>query len=258
MDLKLKGLTAIVTGGSLGIGYATVQSLINEGCNVAFCSRSQQNIDKALSKLDNPHKVNITAKALDINNSNALSQWFKELAEFDILVCNVSALSLELINNPERSNADSAWDSLINTDLKSTVKLIDLAEPFLEKSPKAAITYISSIAGSIATTNMPSYGAIKASLNHYFKSLSKRLITKQIRVNVVSPGDIYIEGGFWDKIKQQKPEIYQQALARNLRGTLGTADEIASVVTFISSPMASFVCGANWLVDGNATTHIQN
>ena len=145
----------------------------------------------------------------------------------------------------------------MDTDLNATINLINAAEPFLEKSSNAAITYIGSIASSVATTNMPSYGAIKASLNHYMKSLSKRLILKQIRVNVVSPGDTFIENGFWDKIKTSRPQMYQQSIARNLRGSLGTAEEVANVVTFISSPLASFVCGANWVVDGNASIHIQ-
>jgi 3-oxoacyl-[acyl-carrier protein] reductase len=76
-------------------------------------------------------------------------------------------------------------------------------------------------------------------------------------VNTVSPGDTYFPGGFWDNVSKQMPEIYERTVSLNPMGRLCTPEEIAEVVTFISSPVASFVSGVNWLVDGAATDHIQ-
>lgn len=78
-----------------------------------------------------------------------------------------------------------------------------------------------------------------------------------MRVNVVSSGDTFAEGGFWDRIRSAAPEAYAGAVAGNPMGRLAKPDEIARVVAFISSPAASFVAGANWYVDGGATAHVQ-
>lgn len=84
-----------------------------------------------------------------------------------------------------------------------------------------------------------------------------KLIARGVRVNVVSPGDTFVEGGFWDRIRSAAPEAYAGAVAGNPLGRLASAEEIARVVAFISSPAASFVAGANWYVDGGATAHVQ-
>jgi NAD(P)-dependent dehydrogenase (short-subunit alcohol dehydrogenase family) len=104
---------------------------------------------------------------------------------------------------------------------------------------------------------MDAYGAVKATMTHYMKTLSKKLIPKKIRVNTVSPGDTFFEGGFWDTVKQNQFDMYEQTVLANPMGRLCTPEEVANVVVFVSSPMASFVSGDNWLVDGAATNHIQ-
>jgi NAD(P)-dependent dehydrogenase (short-subunit alcohol dehydrogenase family) len=88
------------------------------------------------------------------------------------------------------------------------------------------------------------------------KSLSWRL-APAVRVNVVSPGDTWVEGGFWTRVRDEDPDAYARALARNPLGRLATPEEIARVVAFVSSPAASFVTGANWVVDGGSGAHVQ-
>ena len=244
MDLHLKGLNVVVTGGSAGIGAAIVQEFINEGCNVAFFSRSQANIDAMLMRLENKHNVNVIAKAFDATDTAAFSAWLKELGKVDIFIPNVSAISLD-------------WELEIAVDLNATIKLVDAVTPYLERSSHAAITYIGSAASSFATPGMMAYGAIKAALTHYMKSLSKILIAKNIRVNTVSPGHTLVEDGFWDKKKAGHPDAYKSALDESPTGRFGTGVEMAKVVVFLSSPAASFVSGANWIADGNLTNHIQ-
>ena len=130
--------------------------------------------------------------------------------------------------------------------------------PYLSASAHGALTYIGSKAGSLAGPRFAAYGAAKAAMAHYMKSKSMALrLLPTIRVNTVSPGDVLIEDGFWDKIRRDEPAIFDMALARNPLKRLATADEIARVVAFVSSPAASFVAGANWYVDGGSTAHVQ-
>jgi NAD(P)-dependent dehydrogenase (short-subunit alcohol dehydrogenase family) len=107
----------------------------------------------------------------------------------------------------------------------------------------------------MAAPRSASYGAAKAAMAHYMKSLSARLLPA-IRVNTVSPGDTLVDGGFWDRIRQQDTAAFERAVARNPLGRLATPQEIARVVVFLSSPAASFVAGSNWYVDGGSTQHV--
>lgn len=242
MDLQLKGLRAVVTGGSAGIGAAVVRALAAEGCDVAFCARTPARIDATLTALQGlPGRVQ--AQALDVTDTAQFQAWLATLGAFDIFVANVSALSGD-------------WTAALATDIRATVDASEAALHYLQRSPHAALTYIGSKAGSLAAPNSAAYGAAKAAMAHYMKSLSARLLPV-VRVNTVSPGDTLFDGGLWDRVRRDEPEVFQKVLQRNPMLRLATAEEIARVVTFVSSPAASFVAGANWYVDGGSVQHVQ-
>lgn len=242
MNLQLTGLKAVVTGGSSGIGAAIVRTLAAEGCNVAFCARNQARIDAMLQSVD-LLPGSVEARALDIADQEQFIAWLESLASFDIFIPNVSALSAD-------------WDASVQTDIGATVAAAEAAVPYLLCSSHAAITYIGSKAGSLAAPSSAAYGAAKAAMAHYMKSLAARLLPS-IRVNTVSPGDTLFEGGLWDRVRLQEPENFERVLNRNPMRRLATPEEVARVVAFISSPAASFVAGANWYVDGGSVSHVQ-
>ncbi|MBT9500923.1 MAG: SDR family oxidoreductase [Burkholderiaceae bacterium] len=242
MDLGLKGLRAVVTGGSAGIGAAVVRTLAAEGCDVAFCARTPARIDAALTALQGlPGRVQ--AEAVDVTDTAQFQAWLAKLDGFDIFVANVSALSGD-------------WAAALATDIRATVEATEAALTYLQRSPHGALTYIGSKAGSLAAPNSAAYGAAKAAMAHYMKSLSARLLPA-VRVNTVSPGDTLFDGGLWDRVRRDEPGVFQKVLQRNPMQRLATAEEIARVVAFVSSPAASFVAGANWYVDGGSIQHVQ-
>jgi NAD(P)-dependent dehydrogenase (short-subunit alcohol dehydrogenase family) len=98
---------------------------------------------------------------------------------------------------------------------------------------------------------------VKAALINYISSLSNVLASKGIRANTVSPGTIFFEGGVWHKRQQEAPEMYEMALGRNPMGRMGTPEEVAKAVVFLSSPAAGFITGANLVVDGALTQRVQ-
>ena len=113
--------------------------------------------------------------------------------------------------------------------------------------------FISSTA-ALEYLGMPQpYGAMKAALIAHASDLSQALAPSGVRVNVVSPGPIYFEGGNWEMIKQAMPQIYEQALGQCAIGRMGTPEEVARAVVFLASPAASFITGANLVVDGGFT-----
>jgi len=242
MDLCLHGRQALVTGGSAGIGLAIVQALAAEACAVAFCGRDESRVQSALQSCQGlPGEV--SGRVLDVQDSPAFAQWLADLGRLDVLVLNVSALSGD-------------WSAALSLDVQATVACAEAAIPWLLQSDAAAITYIGSKAGSLAAPNSAAYGAAKAAMAHFMKSLSSRLLPR-VRVNTISPGDTLFEGGLWDRVQREDAEAFAKVLQRNPMQRLADPAELARVVAFISSPAASFVSGANWYVDGGSVAHVQ-
>ncbi len=248
MDLGLKGKNALVTGGSKGIGRAIANLFASEGANVAICARNADEVGKTVKALV-AKGVKAWGKAFDVADGAALRQWVESAAgEFggiDALVCNVSALAVG--NTPE------TWENSFRVDMMHTVNAVAAAQPYLEKSKSASVVIVSSVSGFEVDFAAGSYGAIKAALIHYAKGLSNQLIGKGIRVNCVSPGNTYFEGGIWQNIEKGMPDLFKSAIALNPTGRMGTAEEVANGVVFLSSPVASRISGTNLIIDGALT-----
>ncbi|MGO8914678.1 MAG: SDR family NAD(P)-dependent oxidoreductase [Stellaceae bacterium] len=248
MDLGLKGKTALVTGGSKGIGRAIADMFAAEGAGVAICARKPEEVSATVAALA-AKGVPAWGKALDVADAPALRQWVEgaagELGGIDILVCNVSAIAVG--NSPE------TWETSFRTDMMHSVNAVTAALPWLEKSASASIALISSVSGFEVDFAAGSYGATKAALIHYAKGLANQLAPKGIRVNAVSPGNTYFEGGVWQNIERGNPGLYKMALGLNPTGRMGTPEEVAYGVVFLSSPLASRISGTNLIIDGALT-----
>ena len=251
MDLGLKGKKAVVTGGSKGIGRAIADGFAAEGADIALCARNAQEVAAAVGALKGKG-IKAFGRALDVADGPALKAWIAdaaaELGGIDALVCNVSALAVG--DSPE------SWEKSFKTDMMHTVNAVAAAVPFLEASKSASIVLISSVSGFEVDFAAGSYGAIKAALIHYAKGLSRQLVGKGIRVNSVSPGNTYFEGGIWQNIEKTMPDLFASTLKVNPTGKFGTAQEVANGVVFLSSPMASRISGTNLVIDGALTVAV--
>ena len=249
MDLQLQDRKVLITGGTRGIGRAIVEAFLREGAQVAFCARNQDGIDKAMQELGEK----AFGQALDITDTQALQAWVKAAAEkmdgIDIVVPNVSALA----SGPDLS----AWRQAFDTDLLGTVTLVDAALPWLRKSFAGSVVIISSVSGREVDMFAEPYGVLKAALIHYGKSLSRRLAGEGIRVNVVSPGNVYFADGVWGQMEREQPERFAQCLALNPMGRMARPDEVANATIFLASAAASFTTGTSLLVDGGLTQGVQ-
>ena len=252
MDLGLKGLNAVVTGGSKGIGRRVADLFAEEGANVAICARNFDEVADAVASLKSKNVATFGA-SVDVADKTALESFIarsaSELGGLDILVANVSALAVQ--------DNEEAWSRAFETDMMHTVRAVNASLPWLEKSKSPAIVVISSVSGREIDFTGPAYGAFKAALIHYAQKLAFQLAPKMIRVNAVSPGNTYFEGGVWENIEQNLPELFKEALALNPTGRMAKPEEIARGVVFLASPASSFTTGANLVIDGALTRGVQ-
>lgn len=246
MDLELAGKRVLVTGATAGIGRAIASCFAAEGAQLSICARRPEPLADTLREL---REGGATAYGLttDVTCPDQMTTWVDhsaaELGGIDILVSTVSAQSRD-------------WRASLDTDLLATVSLVNTCRSYLQASTAAAIVFIASQAALLAVPSYQAYPAAKAALLSYAGSLSRELAPQQIRVNCVSPDEVYFEGGIWDRIRVERPEKYDQVLAQNAMGRFCTPIEVARAVVFLTSPMASYISGTNLLVDGANRTHV--
>ncbi len=250
MDLQLKGKKALITGGSRGIGRAIAETLAEEGCDVAICARTEDGVNEAVESLKSKG-VNAFGQAVDVGDGDALKAWVAASADalggINILVSNVSG---------GQPPGEEGWKSIFGHDVLGAVRCVEAATPHLEKDG-GSIIMISTTAALEKFMAAGPYNALKAALIQYSGALSQDLAPKGIRVNAISPGPIFIEGGAWDNIKQHMTPFYEATLADIPLGRMGGANEVAAQVALLASPRAGFTTGTNVVIDGGITKRIQ-
>ncbi|WP_281301384.1 MULTISPECIES: SDR family oxidoreductase [unclassified Iodidimonas] len=244
MDLKLTGRRALITGATRGIGRAIALNLADEGVAISFCARTQKDVE-AMTKSLQQKGVKAHGTALDIRDAKAYLAWIEAEGAreggLDIFIPNVSA--------GNAGSGDAAWQANFEGDLMHSVRGAEALLQVLARSSAASIILIGSVAAAETAFGPGAYGPMKAALASYGKLLAEAVAPHGIRVNVLSPGPVYFEGGDWHRVKQEQPELYNHFNARCLLGGMATADEVARAAVFLASPAAAAITGSTLLVD---------
>lgn len=256
MDLMLKGKKALVTGATKGIGLRIARQLADEGMDLAICSRTEAAVLETAKSIADQYEVKVVGTALNVRDRDELTDWInnsaKELGGIDLYVSNVTG-------GPDVPG-EEGWQGCLEGDVMGTVRACDTAMPYLKESDCGSIVMIASISGVMAKAlpiaGIYGYGSAKAAMIAYAAQLSKDVAKDGVRVNCVSPGPIFFEGGAWDIIKENVPELYQDAMNQCVIGRLGKPEEIAAAVAFLASPVSGFTTSQNLHVDGGYMQHI--
>lgn len=251
MHLELKGKSALVTGGTAGIGLAIAQALAGEGCNVGVCGRDPEKLERALAQLKE-QGVDAVGLAADVTVGADAREFVdfcaNRLGRVDILVNNVGGS----VGGSLMESTDEDWIATLELNVVQSVRMIRLVADRMADTGGGAIVNISSISGwQPQLSGTLQYGAAKAALIYLAEPLALELAHANIRVNTVSPGSILWEGGGWHRYRSQQPEAFDQSVESAYPfERLGTVEEVASAVVFLVSERASWINGRNLPVDG--------
>ena len=251
MDLGLSGKKTLVTAATRGIGLAIARAFADEGADVAICARAAGGVESAKKDLES-RGAKVFARAVDVSDGAALRAFVADAAQalggLDVFVSNASGGA---------GMGENAWQANFEIDVMSAARGVEAALPLLAASEAGAIVFVSSTA-ALEYLGVPQpYNAMKAALIAHAHDLAQALAPRGVRVNCVSPGPIYFEGGNWQMIQQAMKPVYDRALAQCAIGRMGTPEEVARAVVFLASPAASLVTGANLVCDGGFTKRVQ-
>lgn len=256
MDLKLKGLRALITGASRGLGFATAQKLATEGVNLAINSHDEDHLQQAAFKIEQQTGIKPITIAGDVTQKEGAEQVVKRavnaLGGLDLLTTNAGGpppAKFEELN-------DTDWQNAFELCLMMHVRLIRAALPALRQSKAASVVTFTSYSAKQPIPNLILSNTLRAGVLGLTKSLSQEYGVQGIRFNSVLPA--WIETERVISLMENRAQINQTSLEEEIQkqaqqsvfGRMGTADELANAVVFLLSPLSSYITGVMLTVDG--------
>ena len=242
---KLEGKTALITGGSTGIGLATAKQFVDEGAYVFITGRREPELAAAVKEIGR----NVTSVQGDVSNladlDRLLAQIKREKGRLDIVFANAGITTI----TPLAQITEGNYDALFNSNVKGLLFTVQKALPLMPDG--ASIILNASVVASKGSPDWSVYSATKAAVRSFARTWTTDLKTRRIRVNAVSPGVIDTPG-LNDLLASTEAGQQRLKMISNTvpLGRLGRPDEIAKAVVFLASDDSSYITGTELFVDG--------
>jgi len=267
MELGLKGRTAVITGGSKGIGKAIGLGLAAEGVNLVLLARNQDTLDQAADEIKSAHDIKVLALSTDVTDMEAVKAAAEATNEqFDtvhILINNTH----NRVRRPgsQLSWADTEWMEDTNIKTFGMLRAVQAFAPQMAHDGSGRIINISGIAGTSVLGGTLTHGLNNAAMNHVTTYLAADLAKDQITVNAVIPGIVATEwreawaenmGKQQGKTKAEFLEEYFRKIGV-LAGRWATMEEVSDTVVFLASDRARYINGAHIVIDGGYSVNVR-
>ncbi|MDA8707761.1 SDR family oxidoreductase [Hellea sp.] len=248
---SLSGKTAIVSGGSDGIGRAIAQKLASEGAHVVICARNADKITATVNAITSEGGV-CEGQTLDVSDAQSYADMISSVAKdkgLDILVNNAAHVGMGMIADTDLEGFQQNFRVNVDAPYMGT-----RAAMTAMGDKGGSIINISSVNGDRAMQGMSAYGASKAALTHFTRNAAMEGARQGIRVNAVTPGPIMTPAtkAWFD----HDPDAGAAIASANPMGRIGTPEEVANVVLFLASDASSYVTGASIPVDGGKANEL--
>jgi 3-oxoacyl-[acyl-carrier protein] reductase len=255
VDLELHDQVAFIAGSSRGIGKAIARRFLQEGSRVVISGRDGETLAQGEKELAAQFPAaRIMPVQGDLTQTQAIREALAQVRErwgrLDTLVANIGSGR----GTPGWQIDGSAWTEAFETNLQSAVRIATEALAQMIAAKRGSIVVVSSIAGVESNPAPLPYSCAKTALIAYTKNLARQVAGSGVRVNAVAPGNIFFEGGSWEKRLEANRDTVLKYIADEVpMQRFGTPEEIADLVVFLSSPRASFITGACVIADGGQT-----
>ena len=242
----LNGKVAVVTGGTRGIGYATVKKFLDEGAKVVLFGSKESSVAKALESLKNENNdYEVSGLYPDLSDIKSVEEAFdsiiKEYGKIDILVNNAGISARESLYD----YTSEAFDNIIDLNIKAVFNCSKVVAPYMKENGGGVILNTSSMVSIYGQPSGVGYPTSKFAVNGMTKSLARELGKDNIRVNAVAPGVIRT-----DMVAALPEEMVKMVCAQIPLGRMGEPEDIANAFAFLASDSAGFITGAILSVDG--------
>lgn len=242
---KLAGKTALITGGSSGIGLAAARLFLEQGAQVAITGRDADTLEQARQSLG-PHVLALRCDTANVSDTEQLMAMLKERwGQLDLLFVNAAIAGPA----PFEAVTEAHFDDVSNINFKGAFFTVQKALPLL--SNPASVILTTSIANQMGSPNFSVYAASKAALRSLTQTLALELIGRGIRVNAISPGPI--QTPIWGKFgmpAEMAQAVQDEVQRKSPAKRFGESDELARAALFLASEDSSYMAGHELVVDG--------